>query len=46
MNPDPSEVLTVVEQLDPVLLERAVLRVITEMQAKEIARLTEGEDTE
>jgi len=39
MNPDPTRILEVVQELDPVVLERAVLRVLNEMQAKEIEEL-------
>jgi len=46
MNPEAEDVIAVIEQLDPILLERAYLRVLNDMQAKEIARLIEGEDSE
>jgi len=37
---DPSKVLKIVQELDPILFERAMLRYVNQMQAEEIQRLT------
>ena len=41
MQPDPQRVLQIAQELDPVLIERAILRALNEEQAKQISLLTE-----
>ena len=40
MNPDPQKVLLIAQELDPVLIERAILRALNEDQATQIDLLT------